>query len=145
MAFSLNVFQCWGEKVSVPVSFPGFQYAYFEIAGTSSDVALDFSNFSGTLWAALDNTQGGLSALQAMQAIQAQVSSLISVQSQQVKENRVKVASLTTTGQYTETVTSNMPVIAVNASDGETLWQILMVWGLSAYNAGVTVDIPSAS
>ena len=145
MAFALRTFQAFGQQVPVPINMSGYQSAYFEITGTAADVDLDFSDFSGTLWTALSATAGGHAAKEAMQQIQDQVLSLLAISSEQLVD-RVQVASLTTTGQKLITVTDHLPDIAVNAGDGETLWQILFQWNLSPGNYGVNLDIlPSAS
>lgn len=143
MAFSLRQFRASGVRRSGPVRQRAEQVCYFQIVALTSDVALDFSNYSGTMWAAFladaDYGELGTLAKAAMQTIDDQVACLSSIECEQLLD-RVKAAAASGAA-YSVAVSSHLPVITCDASNGETRWDITLRWALKDNQEPMVLDL----
>lgn len=144
MSFALTSFKAFGLRCEGATRKHVRQRALLIATGTSADVALDISNYAGTFWTAAlaDATYGKVAtaAIAALKQIQAASSGLLAVLSPSLI-NRVKVASLTGAGQYTISITSSLPSIALNAGDGDTSYIIELEFDTKVNLEAVVSDI----
>lgn len=136
MSFALVAFHARGVEITSPSNKRGIQQVVLDITATANDVDLDIGDDGGTFWTAAiaDATYGDLAteALEILQSIVAQSAAFMSCSSQQMID-RVQVASLTTTGQYTLAVQDSRPNIAVDAADGETSWKLILTYEMDNF------------
>ncbi len=134
MAFALTGYVARGTDISGPNFKKGTQQVVIRATGTSADVDLDIGDAAGTFWTAAiaDTTYGALAtkALLSLQRVAAQSVANVAVSSNQLID-RVQVASLTTTGQFTLANDVIGPNIAFNAGDGETAYYIILDYELN--------------
>ena len=131
MAFALTAFECRGIDIAGPNLKRGLQQVCLTITGTSSDVDLDIGDLDGTFWSAADDSSLGAAALLDMTNVVAQSAACLDIQSPQLLD-RVQVASLTTSGQYTVDLSDSVcPNLAFNAADGETAYYIVLTFELN--------------
>lgn len=134
--FALTKFKAYGVQTEGSTRRHAAQVVEMVITGTTADVALDFDNASGTFWTAAlaDATYGTLAtqALADITAISSRVSAVLTVSAQNLL-GRVQVATLSAAGQYTivPNATTFVPAIALNATDGDLLYNpIRIVWSM---------------
>jgi hypothetical protein len=134
MAFALTGFKARSYSVGSPSEVKAIQQVVLNITGLAADVDLDIGDATGTFWtdAEADSTYGTLAtnALAVLTTIEGQSAALVDVQSAELLD-RVQVASLTTTGQYTLAIGDIGPNIEFNAADGEETYKIILVWELN--------------
>lgn len=134
MAFALTKYEARSVDIASTTYKRGIQEVCLTITGTAADVDLDIGDNSGTFWtdAQADATYGSLAtnALQSLQRIVSHAQALVAVMSQQLLD-RVQVASLTTTGQYTLAIQNTRPNLAFDAADGETAYYIILRYELN--------------
>lgn len=140
MTFALSAAYAYPELISSPTAKRrGNQIIELLITGASADVDLDIGDLSGTFWTAVGSSAPGAAVLAALTSLYPQFSSAgcIAIESIQLLD-RVQVASLTTSGQFSVAInsTTKLPEIAVNAADGETSWQIRLVCWLNDSQLG---------
>jgi hypothetical protein len=136
MAFALTKFEARSIDIASVTYKRGIQQVVLDITGTTADVDLDIGDYSGTFWtAAVANaTYGTLASnsLTVLQQIVAQAAALVEVSSQQLLD-RVQVASLTTSGQFSLAIQNTLPNLEFNAADGETAYKIILTFELNNY------------
>lgn len=146
MAFALTGYFARSVEISSSSYKRGIQQVVLNITGAATDVDLDIGDAAGTFWTAAvaDGTYGTLAsnALTSLTAIAGQSAALVAVESEQLID-RVQVASLTTTGQYSLAIDAIGPNIAFNAADGELAYKIILVWELNDYIMPVTASYGS--
>lgn len=147
MAFALTGFRAYGIRTSGAVREHAHQVAHLIMTAAVTDVALDFSDYSGTMWTAFkaDATYGSLAtAAQAvLTSIQSQVYGFYNLGSPQLQNGRLQAAATSGTS-YTKTVTSFLPIITCAASNGEAAWEFLFFWSLNDGIEPVVADLGAA-
>lgn len=135
MAFALTAYEARAIDIGTTTFKRGIQQVVFDITGTTADVDLDIGDSAGTFWVAAqaNATYGTLaaSALASLTRIAGQ-STWMSWQSPQLAD-RVQVASLTTTGQYSLATDTLGPDFAFNAANGETSYKIILTYEMNNF------------
>lgn len=146
MAFALTGYFARSVEIGSTSYKRGIQQVVLNITGTVDDVDLDIGDDDGTFWTAAvaDTVYGTLAsnALISLTAIAGQSAALVAVESQELID-RVQVASLSTTGQYSLAIDAIGPNIAVYTADGELTYKIILVWELNDYIMPITASYGS--
>ena len=149
MAFALTASYAYPQLISAPIGARrGNQVIELYISAAATDVDLDIGDLAGTFWTAVSASQMGASVLAQLTVLYPQFSAVgtIAISSPQLLD-RVQVAAVSTTGQYSVAIngTTLMPEIAVNAADGELVWQIVLTQVLNVNQLGLAWAYPAAA
>ena len=142
MAFALTKAYAYPELISSPTPLRrGNQVIELEFTGTVDDVDVDIGDLTGTFWGDVDASSVGAEVLAKITSLYPSFddTGCIKIESAELID-RVQVASLTTTGQFSVALnaTTLLPEIAVNAADGELAWKIRITARLNDSELGTT-------
>ncbi len=134
MSFALTKFRAWSRPEQVPVAGITKQHALLEFTAAASNNVIDFSVANSTFFTDVANSVVD----DFFAAMRLQTAALLSdseLKSPQIAV-RVKVASITTTGQYKYEIANKCPKITFDAGDGNTSYTMEIEWLLAPNYSG---------
>lgn len=128
MTIALTKFAAYGEYNTDTNKIRGIQCIKMTLTGAATDVAYDLSDFSGTFWTSVDNTDVGAGVKAWMYANNI-TEALVAVEGD-FTQSYLRGAA-TGAGVYTQTVSNKLPIITFHTSDAPTSMVLIMKWSLA--------------